>query len=76
LVGKISFAAFKRRCESRGASGRLYDRMLIRLSDDTAKRISVALKQVHSGLDVMVAADKNQVEASELRFLTAKLKDK
>jgi hypothetical protein len=76
LVGKTSMASFKRRCESRGASGRLYERMLGRLSDPTAKRLSVALKQARAGEDVVLLAAKYQVDASELRFLLAKLKVK
>jgi hypothetical protein len=74
LIGKISMANFKRRCTSRGVSGRLYEKMITRLSDDTAKRLSVALKQAKDGEEVTAAASKLKVEPSEIRFLLAKLR--
>jgi hypothetical protein len=48
--------------------------MITALSGDTAKRLSIALKEVMEGKDIIVTSNKYNVEASELRFLKAKLK--
>lgn len=74
MYGQLSMRALRRRAESRGASGKHYDAMLDALSSDTAHRLSSAIKDHMSGVDAVSAAAAHDVEASEIRFLSAHLR--
>lgn len=77
LAKKLSFAAFKRRAESRKVSGRKYNEMLVALESPIAKRLSQALLEHLKGEDPLALSSKYDVEASEIRFVSLHLaKDK
>ena len=76
LVGRLSLDSFCVRAESRGASGRSYEKMLGVLKDQTAKRLGKALKAYQKGGDVTKVAEEFQVSPSELRFLKPHLRVK